>query len=322
MIYPIKHLPPVIPVGVQTESGVESIGFDVKPWMDEFDGLSFSVWVTRADDASAYPAADVELVGTILYWQPNVVDTAVAGAGKVEILAITGDKRKLSGWCGTMVKATSLAATQETPEAARPWVDEVLEAADEAKRQADRAEEIANDLAGGGFTGAVRFDKPQDLTEEQKEQARENIGATVGEEGPPGPPGDTRVYVGSDTPPEGAEVWINPQGVVKEDEIPGVKVEETDEGVMITAINWDGITQALVKHGKDAEGGSASVDDTLTVSGAAADAKVTGDKFKALTEEIAKLPQDGGIELTSPNGTRYRFTVSDDGTLTAKVVTV
>jgi 1,4-alpha-glucan branching enzyme len=30
----------------------------------------------------------------------------------------------------------------------------------------------------------------------------------------------------------------------------------------------------------------------------------------------------GGIELTSPNGTRYRFTVSDDGTLTAKVVTV
>ena len=29
----------------------------------------------------------------------------------------------------------------------------------------------------------------------------------------------------------------------------------------------------------------------------------------------------GGIELTSPNGTRYRFTVSDDGTLTSTVVT-
>jgi hypothetical protein len=28
----------------------------------------------------------------------------------------------------------------------------------------------------------------------------------------------------------------------------------------------------------------------------------------------------GGIELTSPNGTRYRFTVSDDGTLTATTV--
>jgi hypothetical protein len=29
----------------------------------------------------------------------------------------------------------------------------------------------------------------------------------------------------------------------------------------------------------------------------------------------------GGIELTSPNGTRYKFTVSDDGTLTSTVVT-
>ena len=29
----------------------------------------------------------------------------------------------------------------------------------------------------------------------------------------------------------------------------------------------------------------------------------------------------GGIELTSPNGTRYRFTVTDDGTLTSEVVT-
>jgi hypothetical protein len=241
MIYPIKHLPPVIPVGVQTESGVESIGFDVKPWMDEFDGLFFSVWVTRADDASAYPAADVELVGTILYWQPNVVDTAVAGAGKVEILAITGDKRKLSGWCGTMVKATSLAATQETPEAARPWVDEVLLAADEAKRQADRAEEIANDLAGGGFIGAVRFDKPQDLTEEQKEQARENIGATLrGPEGPQGPAGDTRVYVGADLPPDDAEVWINPEAALMPEDILGGNQYSPDDAGKLVYISPDG----------------------------------------------------------------------------------
>ena len=319
MIYPIKHLPPVIPVGVQTESGVESIGFDVKPWMDEFDGLSFSVWVTRADDASAYPAADVELVGTILYWQPNVVDTAVAGAGKVEILAITGDKRKLSGWCGTMVKATSLAATQETPEAARPWVDEVLEAADEAKRQADRAEEIANDLAGGGFTGAVRFDKPQDLTEEQKEQARENIGATLpGPEGPQGPAGDTRVYVGSDIPPDGAEVWFDPQAIADEMEIPGVKVEETEEGVEITAVNWNGVTKALVKHGKNAETGI-TVDKNLTQAGAAADAKAVGDKFTTLYEEIVGNGDDS-ITLKSPNGTKYKITVADDGILTATAI--
>ena len=182
MIYPIKHLPPVIPVGVQTESGVESIGFDVKPWLDEFDGLKLSIWPTRPGENAAYRVADenMELVGTVLYWHPVLNDTAIAGNGKVEILGITGDKRKLSGWCETNVKASSLASTQEVPEAARPWVDEVLEAADEAKRQADRAEEIANDLSGGTISGSVRFDRPQQLTEEEKLQARKNIGADVG----------------------------------------------------------------------------------------------------------------------------------------------
>lgn len=182
MIFPVKHLPQVIPIGIQTENGVESIGFDVKPWLDEFDGLELSIWPTRPGENAAYRVADenMELVGTVLYWHLVLNDTAIAGNGKVEILAITGDKRKLSGWCETNVKATSLAVTQEVPEAARPWVDEVLDAADEAKRQADRAEKIANDMSGGVISGAVRYDEEQNLTEEEKAQARKNIGADVG----------------------------------------------------------------------------------------------------------------------------------------------
>lgn len=154
MICPIKHLPQVIPIGIQTENGVESIGFDVKPWLQEFENLSLSIWPTRPGENSAYRVADknMELIGTVLYWKPNDVDTAIAGNGKVEILAITGDKRKLSGWCETNVKATSLAVTQEVPEAARPWVDEVLDAAEEAKRQADRAAEIVENASGGSVT--------------------------------------------------------------------------------------------------------------------------------------------------------------------------
>ena len=157
IIYPITHLPPVIPIGVQTESGVEAVGFDVKAWLDEFDSLDLTVWPTRPGESAAYPAADAELVGTVLYWRPNGADTAIAGAGKVEILGITGDKRKLSGWCDTVVKGTSLAVTQDVPEAASPWVDEVLNAAEEAKRQADRAAEIVENASGG----SVSFD-PKD----------------------------------------------------------------------------------------------------------------------------------------------------------------
>ena len=180
MIYPIKHLPHVIPIGIQTESGVESVGFDVKPWLDEFDGLTLSIWPTRPGENAAYPAADTELIGTVLYWRPNAADTAIEGAGKVEVLGVTGDRRKLSGWCDTMVRPTSLATTTEAPEAARPWVDEVLDAAEEAKKQADRAEQIANDRSGGVVTGAVRYDAEQTLTEEEKARARKNIGADTG----------------------------------------------------------------------------------------------------------------------------------------------
>lgn len=152
MICPINHLPQVIPIGIQTESGVESIGFDVKPWLQEFENLSLSIWPTRPGENAAYPAANVELIGTVLYWYPNGADTAIAGNGKVEILGITGDKRKLSGWCDTVVKGTSLEVTQDVPEAARPWVDEVLDAAKEAKRQADRAAEIVENASGGSVT--------------------------------------------------------------------------------------------------------------------------------------------------------------------------
>lgn len=176
MIYSIRHLPRCIPIGVQTETGVEPIGFDVKAWLDAYEGMEVTVWPTRPGEAAAYPAADTQMVGTVLYWYPNEADTAISGSGKVELLGLTADQRKLSGWCETDVRPTSLATTQETPEAAKPWVDEVLAAAAEAKAQADRAEQIANDMSGGVVTGAVRYDAAQELTEEQKAQARANIG--------------------------------------------------------------------------------------------------------------------------------------------------
>lgn len=180
MIFPVKHLPHIIPLGIQTESGVESIGFDVKPWLDEFDGLKLSIWPTRPGENAAYPAAKVELVGTVLYWYPSETDTAISGTGKVELLGLTAERRKLSGWCDTLIRETSLATTTEAPEAARPWVDEVLGAAEEAKKQADRAEKIANDMSGGIITGSVRYDAEQFLTEEEKATARKNIGADTG----------------------------------------------------------------------------------------------------------------------------------------------
>ena len=124
--YNILHLPDMVDIGYQTESGVREIGFDVKPWLEAYGDMTLSIWLTRPGEDVAYPAADVERVGTVLYWTPNGADTAIEGVGRVEVLGLTVEKRKLSGWCNTLVRATSLSKTQDPPEAAAPWVDKVV----------------------------------------------------------------------------------------------------------------------------------------------------------------------------------------------------
>lgn len=137
MIHPINHLPPVIRVGIQAESGVEAIGFDLSPWMTRWPGMTFAVWPTRPGESASYIAADTELVGNVLYWYPNAADTEKEGAGTVEVVGIGGGKCKSSGVIDTLVKKTSLDVTQETPEPMELWAEKVLQAADEVKSQVD-----------------------------------------------------------------------------------------------------------------------------------------------------------------------------------------
>jgi hypothetical protein len=137
MIHPINHLPPVIRVGIQAESGVEAIGFDLSPWMTRWPGMTFAVWPTRPGESASYIAADTELVGNVLYWYPNAADTEKEGAGTVEVVGIGGGKCKSSGVIDTLVKKTSLDVTQETPDPMKPWAEKVLQAANEVKAQVD-----------------------------------------------------------------------------------------------------------------------------------------------------------------------------------------
>lgn len=137
MIHPINHLPPVIRVGIQAESGVEAIGFDLSPWLTRWPDLTFAVWPTRPGESASYIAADTELVGNVLYWYPNAADTEKEGAGTVEVVGIGGGKCKSSGVIDTLVKKTSLDVTQETPDPMKPWAEKVLQAANEVKAQVD-----------------------------------------------------------------------------------------------------------------------------------------------------------------------------------------
>ena len=189
--YNVLHLPDMIDIGYQTESGVREIGFDVKPWLEAYGDLTLSIWLTRPGEDVAYPAADVERMGTVLYWTPNSADTAIEGVGRVEVLGLTVEKRKLSGWCNTLVRATSLAKTQDPPEAAAPWVDSVLGAAERITGMQVAAEtlEAGSDATAqwDGDAGLLMLGIPSGATGPQG--AKGDPGAP-GEPGPKGDPGE------------------------------------------------------------------------------------------------------------------------------------
>lgn len=137
MIYPINHLPDKIPIGIQTEQGVEVIGFDLKPWLDAFPDMAFTVWHTRPGEKEAYPVNDYMMVGTVLYWHPDGYDTAIAGDGKVEISGVGENRRKLSGFVPTAIHATSMGTTKEPGENTVPWYEKIINAAIEIMADVD-----------------------------------------------------------------------------------------------------------------------------------------------------------------------------------------
>lgn len=128
IIFPIDHLPPVIPVGVQTSRGVMEIGFNVSRWLEQWPDMTFRLWVTRPTEAAAYPA-EAEMEGSVLVWHVSDVDTAIKGLGKVEVAGESGsDVKILSGPCTCEVRETSTASTQEPPDALEDWYTRLMAA--------------------------------------------------------------------------------------------------------------------------------------------------------------------------------------------------
>lgn len=185
----------MVDIGYQTESGVREIGFDVKPWLEAYGDLTLSIWLTRPGEDVAYPAADVERMGTVLYWRPNGADTAIDGVGRVEVLGLTGEKRKLSGACATRIRETSIASTKDTPEAVRPWVDQVLMAAEGAKSSADNADASAKeaqdaaDKVTGMKVSAETLEAGSEATAAWDGKTL-TLGVPAGAPGPKGDPGE------------------------------------------------------------------------------------------------------------------------------------
>lgn len=124
--YPVQRLPVVIPIGIQTETGVEEIAFDVSKWLDKWPEIEVEVWHRLPGQTEAY-LAQSRREGSIVYWEVTHTDTQTPGMGKVELMGVLPEGRKLSGSTDTRIRETICASTQDPPDAPPTWVDTVRE---------------------------------------------------------------------------------------------------------------------------------------------------------------------------------------------------
>ena len=321
--YNILHMPDMVDIGYQTESGVREIGLDVKPWLEAYGDLTLSIWLTRPGEDVAYPAADIERMGTVLYWTPNGADTAIDGVGRVEVLGLTVEKRKLSGWCKTLVRATSLAKTQDPPEAAAPWVDSVLGAAERITGM-----QVAAETLEAGSDATAQWDGDAGLLTLGIPSGSPGPKGDMGPAGPAGPKGDAFAY--ADFTAEQLAALKGQQGdpgpAGADGVSPTVTTSKSGKVTTITIVDAAGTKTATINDGADgakgdpgdpgAPGKDAVVDATLTQEGQAADAKVTGDAVRQLKDDLSDLAPAGAAV-----GQLFRVAaISEDGKYTMEPV--
>ena len=111
--------------------------------LKKWPGLKIDVMAVRPGETAAYPAIS-EINGNVLVWHVTDADTAIGGHGSIEVRGIANGIRKLSATAKTYISPAMAANEKDPPEAAKPWVDQVLDAAQRAEDAAQRAED-AND---------------------------------------------------------------------------------------------------------------------------------------------------------------------------------
>ena len=187
--YEIDNLPTQIVIGHQTETGVTSIYFDCTSWLASWPDLVLGVWATQPGGTAAYPAA-THMEGDVLVWDVTDSDTAVPGVGTVEIVGITTGKKKLSAIAKTQIMRTTTGTTTTPPEGAKAWVDNVMQAANDAETSKSQAATYAQNAAAAAekaeenaksVTWETLSGKPSTFPPDSHTHTLESLGAASAE---------------------------------------------------------------------------------------------------------------------------------------------
>lgn len=141
MIYDIKCLP-LIYLGRQGENLARTVEIDVGAMLDAYPGASIGLVFQRAGETELYIGATT-LGGTVLSWPISAAVTANAGRGKIEVRAMLGDVLAKSVTAPTQVDVSLSGAGSTPPDPEEDWIDDVLQAASEAKQSAASAADSA-----------------------------------------------------------------------------------------------------------------------------------------------------------------------------------
>ena len=141
MIYDIKCLP-LIYLGRQGENLARTVEIDVGAMLDAYPGASIGLVFQRAGETELYIGATT-LGGTVLSWPISAAVTANAGRGKIEVRAMLGDVLAKSVTAPTQVDVSLSGAGSTPPDPEEDWIDDVLQAASEAKQSASSAADSA-----------------------------------------------------------------------------------------------------------------------------------------------------------------------------------
>ena len=140
-MYDIKCLP-LIYLGRQGENLARTVEIDVGAMLEAYPGASIGLVFQRAGETELYIGATT-LGGTVLSWPISAAVTATAGRGKIEVRAMLGDVLAKSVTAPTQVDASLSGAGSTPPDPEEDWIDDVLQAASEAKQSAASAADSA-----------------------------------------------------------------------------------------------------------------------------------------------------------------------------------
>lgn len=321
----IDNLPYALPLGNQTETGVTTITIDMSPWLDQWPGMETVIMATRPGESAAYPAA-THMEGNCIVWTVNGADTAIAGRGTAEILGLVDGVRKLSQIVRTRIKASTVANTMEPPEGAQPWVDEVINAANEIKNMTAQAETLQpGDAATASYAdGKLTLGIPRGLPGAKGDKGDPGEPGAKGDKGDKGDTGDTgpKGDPGSDASVTAANIEaalgyvpVTPSALAtKQNTLTDADRQSITKTGMTTGAAWTAAEQNAARERIGVDKEFATFEARI--------AKI----FNALLKQdmnwtaVAELVREGMGEAAFPVGSQFAVQHSEYGTLLFDVV--